>query len=138
MVEINRERVVNIKAFVFCVVTAAASAATAGPAAAQLEAFLADDLWLKLARHANAMADLLAARLQSAGVAPVWPVEANEVFVNLPRRADVKLRAAGAAYYPWSARRAPCETDAVLVRLVTSFATTESDIAQFVAIVAAA
>jgi threonine aldolase len=107
-------------------------------AAAQLEAFLADGLWLKLARHANAMADMLATRLQSVGVAPVWPVEANEVFVNLPHRADAKLKQAGAAYYPWSSRNAPRATDAVLVRLVTSFATTEADIAQFVAIVAAA
>jgi threonine aldolase len=107
-------------------------------AAAQLEAFLADGLWLKLARHANAMADMLATRLQSAGVAPVWPVEANEVFVNLPHRADSRLKQAGAAYYPWSSRNAPRDTDAVLVRLVTSFATTEADVAQFVAIVAAA
>jgi threonine aldolase len=107
-------------------------------AAAQLEAFLADGLWLKLARHANAMADMLAARLTTAGVVPVWPVEANEVFVNLPQRADARLKAAGAAYYPWSSRHASRATDAVLVRLVTSFATTEADVAQFVAIVAAA
>ena len=49
--------------------------------AAQFEAFLADDLWLRLARHANAMADRLAAGLAAAGLSPVWPVEANEVFV---------------------------------------------------------
>jgi threonine aldolase len=107
-------------------------------AAAQLEAFLTGDLWLKLARHANAMADLLAAQLRSAGLLSVWPVEANEVFVNLPRRADARLKDAGATYYPWRSPNAPRETDTVLVRLVTSFATTEADIAQFVAIVAAA
>ena len=54
--------------------------------AAQIEAYLAGDLWLKLARHANAMADRLAAGLAAAGLHPVWPVEANEVFVALPLR----------------------------------------------------
>src|SRR5207302_909035 len=53
-------------------------------AAAQMEAYLADDLWLKLARHANGMADKLARALEGAGLRPVWPVEANEVFVALP------------------------------------------------------
>src|SRR5262249_56963248 len=52
--------------------------------AAQFEAWFADDLWLRLARHANTMADRLAARLTAAGAKPVWPVEANEVFVVLP------------------------------------------------------
>ena len=52
--------------------------------AAQIEAYLADDLWLELARHANAMADRLAAGLAAEGLVPVWPVEANEVFVALP------------------------------------------------------
>ena len=49
--------------------------------AAQFEAFLADDCWLRLARHANAMADRLAAGLAAAGRPPVWPVEANLVFI---------------------------------------------------------
>jgi threonine aldolase len=109
--------------------------------AAQFEAFFADDLWLALARHANAKADALAARLTAAGLAPVWPVEANEVFVILPRRIDARLKAAGAAYYPWTTQSLPdgvtVASDAVLVRLVTSFATTDADIADFVEVVAA-
>src|SRR5205085_2259733 len=47
--------------------------------AAQMDAYL--DCWLDLAAHANRMADRLAARLAIAGIDPVWPVEANEVFV---------------------------------------------------------
>src|SRR5262249_283461 len=70
--------------------------------AAQIEAYLADGLWLKLARHANAMADRLATGLAAAGLAPVWPVEANEVFVALPSFIDARLKAAGASYYPWT------------------------------------
>ena len=60
--------------------------------AAQIEAYLADDLWLKLARHANAMADRLAAGLAAAGLHPVWPVEANEVFAALPLAVDTRTQ----------------------------------------------
>jgi threonine aldolase len=103
--------------------------------AAQIEAYLADDLWLELARHANAMAQLLAAGLAAAGLQPVWPVEANEVFVALPVRIDERLRSAGAVYYPWRTSAPP--QDAVLVRLVTSFATTTDEIDAFVTMVRA-
>ena len=105
--------------------------------AAQFEAYLADGLWLKLARHANAMADLLAAGLAAAGLAPVWPVEANEVFVALPPAIDARLKAAGASYYPWTTGSLPNGTllprDGALVRLVTSFATTADEVGRFVA-----
>src|SRR5262249_23069246 len=66
--------------------------------ALQFAAFLKDDCWLRLARHANAMADRLAAGLTGAGLAPVWPVEANLVFVLLPKAVEARLRAA-ARYY---------------------------------------
>ena len=103
--------------------------------AAQLEAYLADDLWLDLARHANGMADRLAAALADTGLAPVWPVEANEIFVVLPRRLDQRLRAAGARYCDWVAKHLPIPVgdDAVLVRLVASFATTGADVERFMA-----
>ena len=65
--------------------------------AAQIEAYLADDLWLKLARHANAMADRLGAALAGVGFPPVWPVEANEVFVMMPLPVQERLQAAGAS-----------------------------------------
>jgi len=106
--------------------------------AAQLEAYLADDLWLKFARHANAMADRLAAGLASAGLVPVWPVEANEIFVALPAAIDARLKAAGASYYPWVSEALPSGTelpaDSTLVRLVTSFATTADEVDRFVAV----
>ena len=50
--------------------------------ALQFQAFLKDDCWLRLARHANAMADRLAAGLTAAGRSPAWPVEANLVFAD--------------------------------------------------------
>jgi len=106
--------------------------------AAQIEAYLAGDLWLKLARHANAMADRLAGGLAAAGLVPVWPVEANEVFVALPRNVDARLRAAGASYHPWETDSLPNGVvpadDATLVRLVTSFATSDEEVDRLVAL----
>jgi threonine aldolase len=104
--------------------------------AAQFEAFLDDDLWLRLARHANRMADMLAARLRAINLGPACPVEANLVFVLLPSSTHERLQQAGADYYVVRSD----VTDPtipprhVLVRLVTSFATTERDIENFVAL----
>jgi threonine aldolase len=101
-----------------------------------MEAYLADGLWLKLARHANAMADRLAAGLAAAHLFPVWPVEANEVFIGLPSRVDTRLKAEGASYYPWTTESLPkgvaLERDATLVRLITSFATSAAEVDRFV------
>jgi threonine aldolase len=104
--------------------------------AAQFEAFFADDLWLDLAHHANRMADRLATALVALGLVPVWKVEANLVFVLLPQSLHRHLHAAGAQYYAFHSDslpgRAEIPSDHVLVRLVTSFATTEADIEAFV------
>jgi threonine aldolase len=100
--------------------------------AVQMLAFLAEDYWLTLARHANAKADLLATQLTAIGIKPVWPVEANLVFAVLPRALDAKLRAAGAGYYVRSSDSLDIGAGNVLVRLVTSFASTDEDVARFV------
>ncbi len=100
--------------------------------AAQFAAYLADDLWLTLARHANAMADRLAQKLKALGLPPLWAVEANLVFVALPRALDVKLRAAGASYYVRASESLTLPADHVLARLVTSFATQDEEIERFV------
>ncbi len=99
--------------------------------AAQFAAYLADGLWLKLARHANAMADRLAQRLQAIGLPPVWPVEANLVFVILPHALDARLKAAGANYYLRPSETLTIGDDQVLARLVTSFATENDDVERF-------
>src|ERR1041385_2283355 len=101
--------------------------------AAQIEAFLEGDLWMRLARHANAMADALGAGLTKAGCKPMWPVEANEVFAPITTEMDKRLKAAGAMYYPWPTEGLP--KDRILVRLVTSFQTTKEDVEKFLAIV---
>jgi threonine aldolase len=100
--------------------------------AVQFAAYLAEDRWLTLARHANAMADRLAGKLAALGLTPVWPVEANLIFVVLPRSLDARLKAAGASYYVRTSESVTLGPDDVLVRLVTSFATQEEDIERFV------
>jgi threonine aldolase len=107
---------------------------------AQFEAFLNEGCWLRLARHANAMADRLAAALTKAGHPPVWAVEANLVFVILPKTVEERLRAAGARFYVRSSDSLPAgqtvASDQSLIRLVTSFATQTSEIDRFVEIAA--
>jgi len=110
--------------------------------AAQFEAFLHDDCWLRLARHANAMADRLADGLAKAGLKPAWPVEANLVFVILPKAKEERLKAAGARYYVRSSDSLPggatVGPQQLLIRLVTSFATRESEVDRFVDLAAKA
>lgn len=97
---------------------------------AQLDAYLTEDLWLTLARRANALAQTLAdglGHLRDATLA--YPVEANEVFVWLPDKVVRQLRASGALFYDWAAP----ENGRTLIRLVTSFATEEDDVRRLLA-----
>jgi threonine aldolase len=69
--------------------------------AAQMVAYLKDNLWLDLARRANASATGLAEALTKAGAELVHPVDGNEVFAMLPAGAAARLSSAGASFYPW-------------------------------------
>ncbi|MGR4844664.1 threonine aldolase family protein [Rhizobium sp. LARHSG275] len=89
---------------------------------AQMEAYLADDLWLSNARHANAMAKALAAGLASISGAKVdRDPEANILFCKLADHLINGLLSAGFRFYHdrW---------EAGTVRFVTSFATTQADV----------
>ncbi|NUB44417.1 low specificity L-threonine aldolase [Fertoebacter nigrum] len=99
---------------------------------AQMLAYLSDDLWLTLARDANAMAQRMAAGLAAAGVTCDHPVEANILFPRLPRAAHDRLHAAGAAYYPMEALT---DDRPALARLVCSWSTTEAEVDAFLALV---
>lgn len=105
-------------------------------ASSQFLAMLEDDLWLRLARHANLAAARLAKGIKEQGHALVWSCEANEVFVVLPNSLVMKLRGAGAIFYDWPAASLPKERrprdDETAIRLVTSFATGEDEVEQFV------
>ncbi|AUG51916.1 threonine aldolase family protein [Thalassospira marina] len=69
--------------------------------AAQLAAYIRDDLWLKNARNANNAARALASLLQAQGGSILIESQANELFVALPDAAVTRLRDAGMLFYPW-------------------------------------
>lgn len=61
---------------------------------------LENDVWLRNARHANAMARLLHERIRGLpGVRILFPVEANAVFVDLPESVAAALRDKGWRFY---------------------------------------
>jgi threonine aldolase len=105
-------------------------------AAAQFDAYLRDGHWLELARQANARGQALAGAIERSGTGRLAATPAaNEVFAILPKEIDRRLRDAGAVYYEWPpvaslAGRGP-RPDEVLVRFVTSFATSEAEVAAF-------
>ena len=104
--------------------------------AAQFLACLENGLWLRLAGHANAKADRLAEKLATVGLPPLFPVEANLIFIAMPRALDEKLKAAGAKYYVRNSDGLAIGPDHVLVRLVTAFSTGDEDIDRFVGLCA--
>lgn len=106
---------------------------------AQFEALLQDGYWLDLARHANAMAAMLATGLSGLeGCRLAWPVQANEVFVIARRDAAARWREEGLIAHGWSDRALPLSgrpgPDEEIIRLVTSFATGPASIARFLAL----
>jgi len=107
--------------------------------AAQMEAYLADDLWLDLAGRANARAGELADGLLGCdGVRLTHPVEANLVFATLPRAVHAAAMDGGAQYYlmpPGRAAHGP-DDGPFSARLVCNWATTPDDVAGLVGLFA--
>ena len=103
--------------------------------AAQIQAYLADGLWLKMASHANAMAARLAEGLRAVpDIAITSPVESNMVFADIPMGLHRRITEAGARYFPSikpPSAESPEETP-FPARLVCSFQTTEDEIDRFV------
>ncbi|QQP91223.1 low specificity L-threonine aldolase [Skermanella sp. TT6] len=92
---------------------------------AQLDAYLEGGLWLRLAAHANAMADRLAAGLAALPGADLRdPVEANEIFISLPEPVTAGLLERGYRFYRW---------DGPVVRLVTAWNTSAEDVDRMIA-----
>lgn len=99
---------------------------------AQLIALLEGDLYLRNARHANAMAQRLRSGVERgladgtiAGVSFTQPTQSNGVFATLPEGVADELRKAF-RFYDWDASRGE-------VRWMCSFDTTEQDVDAFVA-----
>lgn len=100
--------------------------------AAQMLAYLADDRWMRNARHANAMADRLAAGVATwPGARLPLPVDANAVFAIVPRPLHDRLQAQGARYLVWPGEGPGTDTvggGEVFIRLLTSFRTSPADV----------
>lgn len=98
--------------------------------AAQFEAYLENDNWLRWAGHANGMADRLRAGIRQSGKGRLaWENAANEVFAVIGKGALERVLAAGGMAYHWPG--AEVATDEVLVRLVTSWATRADEVERF-------
>ena len=93
--------------------------------ATQVLAMVEDDLWLTLARAANARAQTLAT---ASGARLVHPVEANEVFLRATPEEAAALRAQGFDFYDWAAGE---------VRLVTAWDSDEGAVAKLAEAIAA-
>jgi threonine aldolase len=92
--------------------------------AAQFDALLTDELWLRCAGNANAMASRLAGALGDvAGLAITRPVETNAVFATLPPPVIESLQR-DFPFYTW-------DESAGEVRWMCSWDTTEEDVDRF-------
>jgi threonine aldolase len=93
---------------------------------AQFLALLDRDLWRESASHANAMAERLAQGIQKLpGVELTHPVQSDAVFARLdPQHIETLQREW--YFYVW-------DEETSVVRWMTAFDTTESDVDQFVA-----
>ncbi|NLU73609.1 low specificity L-threonine aldolase [Streptomyces sp. HNM0575] len=93
---------------------------------AQWDALLSGDLWLRNARHSNAMARRLAEGVKDVGGVEVrYPVQANAVFARLPHDVSERLQKRYRFYF-W-------DEAAGDVRWMCSFDTTPEDVDGFVA-----
>lgn len=95
--------------------------------ASQFLAYFENDLWLHNACQANAMAKLLSNELQKMPQITIsHPVQANEVFVKMPVGLANYLLNNSVGFYSWYGGQ---------FRLVTTFATNEQDIQEFIALI---
>jgi threonine aldolase len=95
--------------------------------AAQVSAYLKDGLWITLARHANALAEKLAAAITAnlKSIKISGTLETNELFVTMPKNVAEGLWSQGIEFYEW-------DISISLYRLVTSWETTEEMITNFI------
>lgn len=91
----------------------------------QFTAYLTDDLWLKNAAHANAMASKLYQALKELPeVTFTQKPESNQLFLTMPRPTIDRMLESYFFYF-WNEANHE-------IRLVTSFDTTEEDVNQFI------
>ena len=99
----------------------------------QMEAYLTDDLWLGMARTANARGARLATGLTAIeGIELAHPVQANMVFPNISRAKHRTAMDAGAMYSlaPFGTSLEGDKDEVLASRMVCSWSTTEAEVDQ--------
>ena len=92
---------------------------------AQLDAYISNNVWLKNAKHANAMGKKLSEGLnRHKNIELAYPTDANEIFVKMPKDIIDQLNSEGYTIND-------DEWDGNAVRLVTAWNTDSSDIDTF-------
>ena len=92
---------------------------------AQLDAYITNEVWLRNAKHANAMGKKLSQGLdQHKNIELAYPTDANEIFVKIPKDIIDQLNSEGYTIND-------DEWDGKAVRLVTAWNTNLSDIETF-------
>ena len=92
---------------------------------AQLDAYITNEVWLRNAKHANAMGKKLSQGLdQHKNIELAYPTDANEIFVKIPKDIIDQLNSEGYTIND-------DEWDGKAVRLVTAWNTSLSDIETF-------
>lgn len=100
---------------------------------AQMEAYLTDDLWIKLATRANEAGARLEAGLTKINSFQMNnPRDANMLFCGMSRAAHQRLVDAGAMYY-MEPGEGPAD-EILPCRLVCSWSTSDAEIDQFIAL----
>ena len=96
---------------------------------AQLDAYISNEVWLKNAKHANAMGKKLSEGLQlHKNIELAFPTDANEVFVKIPKNIIDQFNSHG-----YKINDEEWENKAV--RLVTAWNTDPSDVESFLSII---
>ena len=100
---------------------------------AQMQAYLTDDLWLDMARSANARCAQLAIGLhQHDTVKMLFEPQANMIFFEMPRREHNRMLDAGAVYYVMNGDPDVGDPDELLIgRLVCDWSMTKEGVSQF-------
>ncbi|MDD3168167.1 MAG: aminotransferase class V-fold PLP-dependent enzyme [Eubacteriales bacterium] len=93
----------------------------------QFEELFRDNLYVELASHANQMAALLSKSLRDLGFSFLVHSPSNQIFPILPNVLIRKLEE-DYSFYPWG----KIDEDRSAIRLVTSWATEESAVRQFI------
>ncbi len=105
--------------------------------AAQVLAWLEGDLWLQMARHANAMAHELALGLSRLpGVRINQRVDTNAVFATVPRELYSRARAAGMSVHLWPHTQDEAGDEPLSIRMVCGWDTRLEDVTGALAVLA--